>query len=208
MQQQVLDALGALALERVGPEVAGQRGELLGEGQDLQLEHELEREEGVVLDVAHQLEQGGGLVVCRVDLRRLHLWLVCAQLRARQLLEGVGALGGEELSRGGEGVAHESPTHDGPLGPVAAAAKGGAAAAQPWHVADAHAAELAPMLDLESLQALEENGNVVAGDVVADDDVGIDVVDAPHQEAEEGALVTHNLEIQMRIQLLISDDAV
>eukprot|EP00962_Isochrysis_galbana_P018171 scaffold5232_cov68-Isochrysis_galbana.AAC.1 len=39
----------------------------------LQLEHELEREEGVVLDVAHQLEQGGGLVVCRVDLRRLHL---------------------------------------------------------------------------------------------------------------------------------------
>ena len=57
MEEEILDSLRTLALERLGPQVAREVGELLGEGQHHDLEHELEREKGVVLAAAHQLQQ-------------------------------------------------------------------------------------------------------------------------------------------------------
>ena len=53
VQQQILDTLGTLALQRFGPQVAREVGELLRERQHHHLEHELQRKEGVVLGAAH-----------------------------------------------------------------------------------------------------------------------------------------------------------
>ena len=47
------------------------------------------------------------------------------------------------------------------------------------------------MRDLVGHDTVEEDVEVEAGDVVADDDVGVDLADLGEEEAEEGALRVH-----------------
>ena len=84
-----------------------QVGELLGERQHHDLEHELQREEGVVLGAAHQMEDGGRLVEHAQHLRLVDLGLVAVgQLDARELLERVRALRRQQLLGRKVRVAH------------------------------------------------------------------------------------------------------
>mmetsp|Transcript_53698 Transcript_53698/g.159013 ORF Transcript_53698/g.159013 Transcript_53698/m.159013 type:complete len:212 (+) Transcript_53698:1467-2102(+) len=173
VQQQVLDPLGPLRLERLGPQVAREVGELLGEREDHELEHELEREEGIVLADADELQQRARLVEHQRHLRLLDLWLVGVELGEGELLEAVGALRREELARGEVGVAHEAASDDRPLCPRRAR-EGGGGRRELGHVAHAHAPHLGPVLDLARGEALQQHGHVVAGDVMAHEHVRID----------------------------------
>lgn len=173
----------------------GSRARLLARGRPrLQPEHELEREEGVVLDAADELEERPRLVERARDGGLLELGLVGAQLRARELLEGVGALRGQQLARRDEGVAHQPAGHDGPLRPVAAPAERSARRREARHVAHAHPANLGPVRHLEGGEAREQDRDVVAGDVVPHEHVRVELVQPRDQEVEQPALVTHHLE--------------
>lgn len=57
VEQQVFVAFGPLRLQGARPQVAAQFGELLGQGENHQLEHEVERQPRIVLARFHQLVQ-------------------------------------------------------------------------------------------------------------------------------------------------------
>mmetsp|Transcript_4800 Transcript_4800/g.16920 ORF Transcript_4800/g.16920 Transcript_4800/m.16920 type:complete len:302 (+) Transcript_4800:2183-3088(+) len=103
-------------------------------------------------------------------------------------LEAVGGLADHGEVLGGEiGVADEAAAHDLLLlpGTVTLAS---CTCLELGHVLAVEPAELGPVRDLELLHAVEEDVEVEANEVVADDYVGVDLGEARHQHGEELAL--------------------
>ena len=187
VQEEVLDALRAGVLQRLGPEVTRDVGELPREREHREVEHESERQPRVRLGgfgEAHQRRRVGKLAR---DVSRGNLHAVPPELVLRERREGVGNLFDEIASREVR-VCEESTREDesAPM-PSAAAARVSAAAevGEPGALEPAHAG---PVRDLVRLEPVEQNVEVEAGDVVTHQHVRVQLLQLGEQKARETAL--------------------
>ncbi|KAI3483166.1 hypothetical protein L1887_53946 [Cichorium endivia] len=196
VQQNVLVALGTAAVERLVPAVARQVGELLGERQDLHLGRNRHLEERVHLAVAHVRQQPLGRRRERVEERRglfgVDVLALDLEMRGTHLGQRPGGRGDHRLAVVRGQITHESAGKNlevhallelGPLG-------------------TAEAADARPVVRTQILHAVQQHVERHTVELVADDDVGVGIVDLRQQRVEQHALVLERVHLDLALARL------
>mmetsp|Transcript_3169 Transcript_3169/g.9575 ORF Transcript_3169/g.9575 Transcript_3169/m.9575 type:complete len:509 (+) Transcript_3169:1842-3368(+) len=188
VKEEVLNPLGPPSPQHLGPLEATQVGQLSGQRQHREVEHEPEREPGVLLREGYQLEEVLGRVEDGAHVKGgAHFDLGLPEELPRQGFQRVVRLPHKfpcrkvcvthQPSRG-DGGAHEGVSKAGGLLLVRTIR----------HLASLHPSKPAPVGDLEVDHSPVHDVQVEGQDVVADEDVGVQGLEPCHNVAEQGPL--------------------
>lgn len=204
MQQKHLISLGSRILKGPEPEVTSDVCQLLGQGDDRKMRHQLEGQVRILFRVVRQLEEPVG---AHIELREeilVEIYTSLLKLNLRQVGQVVVCLTNKLLGCQ-EGVDQEAPAGDLPWDPLGAAIAGASRSVELLgrHALLLQAADAAPVADLEVLYAREEQLEGTACEVVRNQKIWV----YHSQSVDEGiyhlSLLLEVLDILPMLDLLL-----